>query len=161
MLCCVILKFVGKLSWLRTSIEKQDPIGWFCILVRAKFFPFLLRTLPSTETKNSCCLISNWGISFGNWRVVVRANEIVLDALRWILLILSEDSSKNNNFKSIFPLLIHGDFSTHGTMLQKLSNVKLRLNFVEIWSFYCLSDFTWNQILVHWNGQKMSFSAIL
>ena len=36
-------------------------------------------------------------------------------------------------------------------------NVKLRLDFVEIWSFYCHSDFTWNQILVNSNSPKMSF----
>ena len=42
------------------------------------------------------------------------------------------------------------------TMLQKnFQNVKLRLDFVEIWWFYCYSDFTWNQILVNSNLQKM------
>ena len=46
-------------------------------------------------------------------------------------------------------------------MLQKLSNVKLRLDFFEVWSFYRHSDFTWNQILVSANGPKMSFLAIL
>ena len=38
-------------------------------------------------------------------------------------------------------------------------NVKLRLDFVEIWSFYRHSDFTWNHKLM--NCQKMSFLAIL
>ena len=39
--------------------------------------------------------------------------------------------------------------------------MKLKLDFVEIWCFNCLSDFTWNQILVHSNGPKMSFLANL
>ena len=39
-------------------------------------------------------------------------------------------------------------------------NVKLRLEFVEIWSFYRLSDFTWNQIMGNSNGPKMSFLPI-
>ena len=50
------------------------------------------------------------------------------------------------------------------TMLQRnVQNVKLRLDFIEIWSYYRLrhSDFTWNQILVNSNGPKMSFLAIL
>ena len=47
------------------------------------------------------------------------------------------------------------------TMLQKLSNVKLRLDFVEIWWFYCHSYFTWDSILVNSNGSKMSLMAIL
>ena len=42
-----------------------------------------------------------------------------------------------------------------------LQNVKLRLDFVEIRSFYCHLDFTWNSILVNLNGPKMSFLAIL
>ena len=44
---------------------------------------------------------------------------------------------------------------------RNFQNVKLRLDFFEIWSFYCNSDFTWNQILVNSNGPKMSFLAIL
>ena len=40
-------------------------------------------------------------------------------------------------------------------------NVKLRLAFVEIWSFYRYSDFTWNQILVNSNGSNILFLAIL
>ena len=31
-------------------------------------------------------------------------------------------------------------------------NVKLKLDFVEIWSFYRHSDFTWNQILANSNS---------
>ena len=44
---------------------------------------------------------------------------------------------------------------------RNFQNVKLRLDFVEIWSFYRHSDFTWNQILLISNGPKMSFLAIL
>ena len=44
---------------------------------------------------------------------------------------------------------------------RNIQNVKLRLDFVEIWQSYHLSDFTWNQILVNSNGPKMSFLAIL
>ena len=44
---------------------------------------------------------------------------------------------------------------------RNLQNVKLRLDFVEIWSFNRHSDFTWNQILVNSNSPKMSFLAIL
>ena len=43
---------------------------------------------------------------------------------------------------------------------RNFQNVKLRLDFVEMWSFYCHYDFTWNQILVYSNGPKMSFLAI-
>ena len=45
--------------------------------------------------------------------------------------------------------------------LYHFQNVKLRLDFVEIWSFYRYSDFMWNQILVNSNIPKMSFLAIL
>ena len=45
--------------------------------------------------------------------------------------------------------------------LYHFQNVKLRLDFVEIWSFCCHSDFTWNQILASLNGPKMSFLAII
>ena len=44
---------------------------------------------------------------------------------------------------------------------RKFQNVKLRLDFIEIWSFYCHSDFTWNPILVNSNSPKMTFLAIL
>ena len=43
---------------------------------------------------------------------------------------------------------------------RNFQNVKLRLDFVEIWSFYCHPTFTWNQILVNSNGTKMSFLAV-
>ena len=39
-------------------------------------------------------------------------------------------------------------------------NVKLRLDSVEIWSFYRHSDFSWYQILVDSIGPKVSFLAI-
>ena len=42
---------------------------------------------------------------------------------------------------------------------RNFQNVKLRLDFVEIWSFYRHSDFTWNQIWVNSNGIRMSFLA--
>ena len=43
---------------------------------------------------------------------------------------------------------------------RNFQNVKLRLDYVEIWSFNRLSDFAWNNILVNSNGPKMSFLAI-
>ena len=54
-------------------------------------------------------------------------------------------------------LLIH---SVHYAP-ETFKNVKLRLVFVEIWWFYCHSDFAWNQILANSNSPKMSFLAIL
>ena len=44
---------------------------------------------------------------------------------------------------------------------RKFQNVKLRLDFVEIWSLYRISHFTWNHILVHSYSPKLSFFAIL
>ena len=44
---------------------------------------------------------------------------------------------------------------------RNFQNVKLRLDFVEIWSFYRHSDFAWYQILSNSNGTKMSFLAFL
>ena len=43
---------------------------------------------------------------------------------------------------------------------RNFQNVKLRLDFVEIWSFYRHSDSTWNRwnpILANSNGHKMAF----
>ena len=40
---------------------------------------------------------------------------------------------------------------------RNFQNVKLRLDFIEIWLFYRHSDFTWNPILANANGPKMSF----
>ena len=44
---------------------------------------------------------------------------------------------------------------------RNFQNVKLRLDYVEIWLFYRHSDFTWNQILANLNGPKMSVLKIL
>ena len=44
---------------------------------------------------------------------------------------------------------------------RNFQNVELRLDFDEIWSFYRLSDFTWNQILMNSNGPKMLILTIL
>ena len=44
---------------------------------------------------------------------------------------------------------------------RNFQNVKLRLDFVEILSFYRLSNFTWNTVFANSNGPKMSFLAIL
>ena len=43
---------------------------------------------------------------------------------------------------------------------RKFQNVKLRLDFVEIWILHRHSNFMWNQILGNSNGLKMSFLAI-
>ena len=65
--------------------------------------------------------------------------------------------------------LQHFEFSnTHYTRPQVMAlcsrnfqNVKLRLDFVEIWSIYRNSNFTWNQILANSNSPKMLFLSIL
>ena len=44
---------------------------------------------------------------------------------------------------------------------RNFQNVKLRLDFVEIWSIYLHSDSTWNHILRNSNSPNMSFLAIL
>ena len=44
---------------------------------------------------------------------------------------------------------------------RNFQNVKLRLDFVRIWSYYCHSNFSWNWILANSNGPKMLFLAIL
>ena len=44
---------------------------------------------------------------------------------------------------------------------RNFQNVKLRLDFVELWSFYRHSDFKWNQILVISKGPKMLIFTIL
>ena len=44
---------------------------------------------------------------------------------------------------------------------RNFQNVKLRLDFVEMWSFYRHSNFMWKPILAFLNGPKMSFLAIL
>ena len=43
---------------------------------------------------------------------------------------------------------------------KNFQNVMLSLDFIEIWSYYCCSDFTWNQILVNSYGPKMLFLPI-
>ena len=48
-------------------------------------------------------------------------------------------------------------FLTKPLCSRNFQNVKLRFDFVEIWSFYRHSDFTWNQIFANSDGQKMSF----
>ena len=44
---------------------------------------------------------------------------------------------------------------------RNFQNVKLRLDFVKIWSFYHHSDFAWNHLLVYSYGPKMLILAIL
>ena len=44
---------------------------------------------------------------------------------------------------------------------RNFQNVKIRLDFVETWWFFCHSDFMWNPILVNSNGPKVSFLSIL
>ena len=52
-------------------------------------------------------------------------------------------------------------FSQDTLCSRNFQNVKLRIDFVENWSFYCHSEFGWNQMLVNSDGPKMSFLAIL
>ena len=49
----------------------------------------------------------------------------------------------------------------HYLCSRNFQNMKLRLNFVKIWSFNLNSDFAWNQILAYSHSSKMSFLAIL
>ena len=55
--------------------------------------------------------------------------------------------------------MIYGyhEIVTNALCSRNFQNVKLRLDFIEIWLFYCQSDFTWNHILVHSNGPKCCF----
>ena len=65
-------------------------------------------------------------------------------------------------FSVQFEFMFNSIYSAQISLCSRnFQNVKLRLDFVEIWSFYRHSDFTWNQILVNSNGPKMSFLAIL
>ena len=43
----------------------------------------------------------------------------------------------------------------------KFQNVKLRIDYVEVWSFYRNTDFTWNLSLVNSNHPKLLFLPIL
>ena len=53
-------------------------------------------------------------------------------------------------------------FTLHFSLCSRnFQNVKLRLDFVEIWSFYRHSDFTWNHILGNSNSPKMLILTIL
>ena len=72
---------------------------------------------------------------------------------------------------NVHPGLIHSSWNQQMKSLMKyfpplalcsrnFQNVKLWLDFVEIWSFYRKSDFTWNQYLVDLNSPKMLFLAI-
>ena len=75
-------------------------------------------------------------------------------------LLCREDWSKN--FMSISYRWDKEDANSSFTLCSRnFQNVKLKLDFVEIWSLYCHSDFTWNAILGNSNSPKMSFLAIL
>ena len=47
------------------------------------------------------------------------------------------------------------------SMLQKLSKCEVKDWLCWIWSFYCHSNFTWNQILANSNGPKMLILTVL
>ena len=73
---------------------------------------------------------------------------------------LSSSSSSSSSLKLIFARWTNGLLPL-ALCSRNFQNVKLRLDFIEIWSFYRHSDCTWNRILVNSNGPKMSFLAIL
>ena len=57
---------------------------------------------------------------------------------------------------------LHKDLQTTIALCSRnFQNVKLRLDIVEMWSFYRHSDFTWNHILGNSNSPKMLMSTIL
>ena len=57
--------------------------------------------------------------------------------------------------------ILSATFPTTALCSRNFHNVKLRIDFVEIWSFYRHSDLTQNQILVSSNSPKMSYVGIL
>ena len=68
----------------------------------------------------------------------------------------------NWRLKTSLGIVISLPLLTYGALCSRnFQNVKLRLDFHEIWSFYCHSDFTWNQILANSKSPKMSFLAFL
>ena len=46
---------------------------------------------------------------------------------------------------------------TYSLCSRNIQNMKLSLDFVEIWSIYCHSDFTWNQIWQIQTDQNVIF----
>ena len=68
---------------------------------------------------------------------------------------------KKNLFPFFLPVEFIYNFFLFALCSRNFQNVKLVLDFVDIWSFYHLSDLTWNPILAHLNGDKMWFLAIL
>ena len=68
----------------------------------------------------------------------------------------------NWRLKTSLGIVISLPLLTYGALCSRnFQNVKLRLDFHEIWSFYRHSDFTWNSILANSKGPKMLFLAIL
>ena len=70
------------------------------------------------------------------------------------------DFGKTNAWLQVKELSFRLDKKT-ALCSRNFQNVKLRLDFVEIWSFYRHSELTWNHILGNSNSPKMSFLAIL
>ena len=72
---------------------------------------------------------------------------------RWIL------SSQFMMYWIIFPHILKtidtDQIFTVALCSRNFQNVKLRLHFFKIWSFYRHTDFTWNPILVNSNGAKI------
>ena len=69
------------------------------------------------------------------------------------------DSKKFRSSSTVTLSLISSEIHilNYCTMLQKLSKCEVKDWLCWIWSFYCHSNFTWNQILANSNGPKWYF----
>ena len=95
---------------------------------------------------------------------LAKLEKVVWEGNGHLLLKHTSSKPKIRKFIEAVPRLMNDIKNLHaGNALcfRNFQNVKLRLDFVEIWLFYRHSDFTWNQILAKSNGSKISFLAIV
>ena len=90
---------------------------------------------------------------FGSW---YDGRAMELSPIVKEVVVVSESSSCETVFVAITIITV----ITASLCSRNFPNVKLRNDFVDIWSFYRHSDFMWNPILVNSNGLKMPFLAI-
>ena len=95
--------------------------------------------------------ISNGDILFRYWEdTIVAPRNSAYQLLQYNIIHLDTYiHSAANLYIPYFSLVVNSLCS------RNFQNVKLRLDFVEIWLFYRHSDFTWNQILANSKGTKM------
>ena len=94
------------------------------------------RTYTMMSIMKYCNQVWAWVLALSNTYIVLSIHSIPI----WTTKLMK------------IPSLCYIDF-------QNVKLRQLRLDFVEIWSFYCHSNFSWNQILMNSNGPKMSFFA--